>query len=402
MGRHKKRRVPKLSFTKVRGIGWHVNYRDPVSNVPRRARFGDIDPAEASKLYAAWLTEHLAGRTPSLSKHSKPLEATKEIANATVEKGSLLHVASGYLFFEERRVRKTGEGRRAGTISSTVLAERKYDTQEFLKFINSQYGQGAVRWFSVLDLKMSDIEKYNAKLVDAEYSDAAVSKRMHVVKALIDRAGRPEYGEQRLAWNWDSRDILKGRAATPRSLPTLLQVRAVLDRCDARTRAMVWMAIGLGFGQGDLSAVRVGQIDADSYDLRRGKTGLDRYGETPPGVWQFVTEYLRETPRDPGELLFVTKGGKPLTHGNTDAVHLWWRKVRIAMKELGKGLGGFYVLRHLGATEYGSRPTCSIGNMRRWLGHSASSSIADVYMRPVSPEHRDVVEYVRNVLLSDG
>ena len=160
------------------------------------------------------------------------------------------------------------------------------------------------------------------------------------------------------------------------------------------------MGLGLGFGQGDLAAVRAGQIDAKSYDLRRGKTGLERYGETPPGVWKAISEYLKEQPRNTGELLFVTGMGQPLSHGNTDSVHLWWRRLRISMGELGKSLGGFYVLRHLGATEFGSRPGCSIGGIRRWLGHAASSAVADVYMRPVSPEHRLVVEWVRRQLRS--
>ena len=63
-------------------------------------------------------------------------------------------------------------------------------------------------------------------------------------------------------------------------------------------------------------------------------------------------------------------------------------------------MGGFYSLRHLGATEYGSRAGCSIGEMKRWLGHSASSQVADVYMKPVSPEDRQLIEWVRKCLKS--
>ena len=75
--------------------------------------------------------------------------------------------------------------------------------------------------------------------------------------------------------------------------------------------------------------------------------------------------------------------------------------LRLALGSKGKGLSGFYVLRHLGATEFGSRPGCSLSDIRRWLGHAASSSMADVYMRPVAPEHRDVVEWVRARLLGN-
>jgi integrase len=252
----------------------------------------------------------------------------------------------------------------------------------------------------VIDLKMQDVEAYNAELVDGGFSDQLVKKRLQVVKAIVDRAGRPEHGEQRLTWNWDSRDKLRDKAGTPRKLPTLAQLKAILKDCDVRQTAIVWMGIGLGFGQGDLAAVRIGQLDAKTYDLRRGKTGLERYGETPPGVWKAITNYLKDHPRENGELLFATSNGEALSHGNTDTVHLWWRRLRIRLEDLGKNLGGFYVLRHLGATEFGSRPGCSIGGMRRWLGHAASSAVADIYMRPVSPEHRPVIDWVRKELLS--
>ena len=161
---------------------------------------------------------------------------------------------------------------------------------------------------------------------------------------------------------------------------------------------MIWMGIGMGFGQGDLAAVHVGQIDAKGYDLRRGKTGLERYGRTPRMVWAAVRTYLKEHRREPGELLFVSRFGLPVVHKRADSVQQWWHRLRKSIGESNETLAGFYILRHLGATEFGSRPRCSIGDMKRWLGHSASSQIADVYMKPVSPENRRVVEWVRAVL----
>jgi integrase len=402
MSRHSKRRIPTLTFTKSQDIGWHVNYRDPQTGVPRRRRFGLIDQNEASELYNVWLAEHLKGAPHrGREKIRTPAEVKETTAKAAqVTPGSLLHVSSNYLYFEEKRTRKPDESRRPGTISPGGLVDRKCDVADFLKFINKRHGQGAAGHLSVIDLKMQDVEAYNAELVDAGFSDQLVKKRLQAVKAIINRAGRPEHGEQHLSWNWASRDKLRGKAGVPRTLPTVAQLKAILKDCNARNRAIVWMGIGLGFGQGDLAAVRTGQIDAKTYDLRRGKTGLERYGETPPGVWKAISEYLKECPREPGELLFVTGTGQPLSHGTTDAVHSWWRRLRISMKELGKTLDGFYVLRHSGATEFGSRPGCSISGMRRWLGHAASSAVADIYMRPVSPERRPLVEWVRKELRS--
>src|SRR5262249_3930974 len=100
------------------------------------------------------------------------------------------------------------------------------------------------------------------------------------------------------------------------------------------------------------------------------------------------------------ELMFLTAKHMPLVHENSDSVYQWWSKLIKRLGEPCKGVGGFYTLRHLGATEFGSREGCSIGAMKRWLGHSASSDMADVYMKPVSPENRPVIEWVRHALRS--
>ncbi len=231
------------------------------------------------------------------------------------------------------------------------------------------------------DLNMEDVEAYNRLLVEAAFSASQVSKRLQVVKAMIDRAGRPEHGWQLLARNWDSRDVAHGRPAEPRTLPALKQLELVLARCDRQKTAMVWMAIGCGFGQRDLAAVRIGRFDEQGYDLRRGKTGIERYGETPKMVWGTLQNHLADISRPEGERVFLTRKGMPLVHDKGDSVTLWWTKLRAKLGDDGEGLGGFYTLRHLGATEFGSRAGCSIGAMKRWLGHSASSQVADVYNR---------------------
>jgi integrase len=115
-------------------------------------------------------------------------------------------------------------------------------------------------------------------------------------------------------------------------------------------------------------------------------------------VWNVVQAYLKRTKRSPGELMFITAKGLPIVHEHADSVHQWWTKLVKRLGEECKGMGGFYTLRHLGATEFGSREGCSIGAMKRWLGHSASSDMADVYMKPVSPENRPVVEWIRTAL----
>ena len=403
----RRKRVPQLSYTENRGIGWHVSYRDPKSGTPRKHRFGMVSQEEAQVLYHEWVSSHLRGELPTpASSQSRSPAASSQAAGGVhgseheAADGSLIVVASDLLQSMEARCRQPGEPRHRRTIDQQVFVDRRRHLREFLSFINETHGSGAVARLRVADLSMSDVEDYNRTVVDRGLSASQVAKRLQLVKTLVNRAGRPEHGQQVIPWNWDSKDTLHGKKTKPRRLPTLSQLQRLLDESDLREQAMIWLAIGLGLGQRDLSVVRVGQIDAESYDLRRAKTGIERYGSTPPLVWSIHERYLKASGRNKGELLFLTKNGLPLLHGDTDSVQQWWYKLRKRVGESRETMDGFYTLRHLGATEFGSRPGCSISEMRRWLGHGASSSMADVYMRPVAPEHREVIEWIRESLAS--
>ncbi len=408
-GANKRKRVPKLSFTENQGIGWHVSFRDPATGSPTRHRFGIREKArepEARVAYHRWLAEYLENgpsrpqpkRTRKGARSGSPVSRLNP--NRKVVPGSIVHVASGFLAALEARVRQPGEPRRQGTIAKAVYKDRRKHITDFLDYLNEQHGERMASRMKIADLSMADVEGFNQWAVGEGYSSSQVNKRMQMVKGVIDRAGRPEHGGQVLSWNWDSRDVAHGRPSEARTLPTHKQLRCVLAACELRERTMVWLAIGLGFGQQDLANIRVGQIDQESYDLRRSKTGIERFGATPPLVWAHVEAYLGTTQRKPGDLLFVTRRGNPLVHNRINAVTQWWSKLRVAIGETKESLDGFYTLRHLGATDFGSRPSCSISDMRRWLGHGASSRVADLYMRPVGPEYREVVGWVRKRLAS--
>lgn len=407
-GPNQKQRVPKLCYTTTEGIGYYVTYRDPRTNSPRKHRFHIKDKAQikdAQIAYHKWLGQFLESGPPTpAGRRPKPLpprEGTDVLSIETPSaSGSLLEVASGFLDALEARVRQPGAPRSRGTIAPAVFSDRRKHVRDFLEHINGEHGTAAAARLRITDLTMKDVESFNAWAVQAGYSASQVNKRMQAVKSLIDRAGRPEHGSQLLSWNWDSRDVAHGRPTQSRKLPTLSQLKAVLNASDTEHRAMIWIAIGLGFGQRDIASLRVLHIDEQSYDLRRNKTGVERFGDTPPLVWAYVAAVMEASRPGPRDLLFVTRRGEPMAHGRSDAITQWWSKLRKKLGETPESLAGFYTLRHLGATEFGSRNGCSIGDMRRWLGHGASSQMADVYMRPVSPEHREIVSWVRKRLAS--
>lgn len=229
-GPNKRKRAPRLSFTVTQGIGWHVSFRDATTGSPTRHRFGIRE------------------------KRREP----------------------------EARIRNPGEPRRQGTIVKAVYKDRRKHITDFLDFLNERHGERVTSRMKIADLSMADVEGFNQWAVGEGYSASQVNKRMQMVKGIIDRAGRPEHGGQVLSWNWDSRDLAHGKPSEARTLPKRHQLRCVLAACELRERTMVWMAIGLGFGQQDLANVRAGQIDQESYDLRRSKTGIERFGITPP------------------------------------------------------------------------------------------------------------------------
>ena len=385
----------------LRGIGWHVSYRDPATGLPKRHRFGirqRSGESRAQALYHAWVAKHLGAETELPTKDQRP--QPPKLAGPKPLSGSLIEVASSLIESERGRIRREGEPRRRGTIDPRVFIDRRRQIRDFLSFLNSRHGSGAVAALRLADLTMDDVEAYNRHIAAAGYSASPVAKRMQIVRAIIDRAGRPEHGLQLLTWNWNSRDTAHGKPASERILPTKAQLVKLLQATDLRGRTIIWLGLGLGFGARDLAAIRVGQISKEAYDLRRAKTGVERYGDTPPLVWAYVSAYQKAENHASGELLFRTKNGEPLVHGPSNAVTQWWQKLRETTDETRETLSGFYTLRHLGVTEFGSRPGTSIGNVKRWLGHTASSNVADLYMRPVRPEYREVVEWVRSRLRS--
>lgn len=172
---NRKRRVPLLRFTELRGIGWHVSYRDRDSGTPRKHRFGMVSKAEAERAYHAWVAAYLGDdaeamtslstkrpKTISLdgSTSTKVLQRhpSPKAARAQAEPGSLLHVASSLIRFEEARTRDGADGRVAGTISPLVSLNRKKDIEDFLAFLNEQHGKGAVARMRLADLMMADVE----------------------------------------------------------------------------------------------------------------------------------------------------------------------------------------------------------------------------------------------------
>ena len=138
MAKHKRRRMPRLSYTESQGIGYYASFRDPVTDTPRRKRFGMIPEPDARTQYAQWLAEHRAGSGSAARKYKttpSPLpdrvEAPSFVAGSPMNPGCLLAVANSWLRFEEARTRTDDASKATGTITHRVFLDRKKHLQDF-------------------------------------------------------------------------------------------------------------------------------------------------------------------------------------------------------------------------------------------------------------------------------
>jgi len=61
---------------------------------------------------------------------------------------------------------------------------------------------------------------------------------------------------------------------------------------------------------------------------------------------------------------------------------------------------GFYIWRHVGATAYITRDDVGFAALRTFSGHGKSGA-ADQYLKPLSPQTKEVVEWVNTMLDSE-
>ena len=147
MAKTARQRIPKLRFTSIRGIGWHVAYRDKNSGHSRRHRFGIIDrhrEPDARALYHKWLAEYLGGPSPLAPATITAKPPPKHGLKVKILSGSILAISTSLTEAERTRVRNANEPRRRGTIAAPVFRDLSKQIRDFLEFLNGRHGNGAV------------------------------------------------------------------------------------------------------------------------------------------------------------------------------------------------------------------------------------------------------------------
>ncbi len=335
---------------------------------------------------------------------------------------SLPVIANAYILHERERVRPDGAKRIRGTISIRVFDDNRRQVVNILKWCKNRY-KASLKELAFNEL-MTEADYESMMIYFANrLSGSQINKHRQRFWDIVRFARRKPF---RVYFPFNRDDVRSFGGVVERkqrTLPTVDMVQKILSIATIRERLWIWLGMGLGFGNDDVSHSQLENFDAQSYDMRRGKTGFARYGVMRPMVWAHIQEYLKHFPRKKDELLFITAKGNPVvwvrtktenelkngtsTNGpaptlfvRSDSLSQRWNKLKNAAG-LRAWQEGFYIWRHIGATAYASREGVGIAQLRTFLGHG-KSQVADEYMKPLTPKTKKFVKWVNEMLDSDN
>ena len=187
------------------------------------------------------------------------------------------------------------------------------------------------------------------------------------------------------------------RASKPSKFFTAPEIWTLYQNSPRREQAWILLGLNCGYGNSDLSRLRVSDVQGEWLDVPRGKTGEDRKAWLFPESRKLLTHFAAERPAD--ELLFLTKDGLPLVSndGKRDAVASSFKKLKASCGCVRHGVG-FYALRHVFETVAGE--TSDQVAVNYVMGHS-DNSMAAIYREGISNERvKKVCSAVRDWFLA--
>ncbi|MBP7937540.1 MAG: site-specific integrase [Phycisphaerae bacterium] len=415
-------RIPKLSEKPEPGKGvFYSTYRAEGKSL--RKRF-TRDREESFRMYLCWLADRYGIR----SAETRNGRGSGPPQPRTPTLGEIVHAHAEGL---RGLVIKYGIAVHRGTITRRVYEDNCAQAHDILDWCGRRFGdQLAVRPFAEL-MNANDYNQMMADFTRGEWQPnrsalgpSQLNKRRQRFWNLIKFA-RQSGMDVRLTFGPDDvRQFGGNDIRRNRELPTVADLVKLLESADDKMRLWMWMALGLGFGNDDLARCCPKNFDLEGYDMSRWKTGnqFARNGTMPRRVHALLQNYLQANPRQPNELLFATRRGRPLvsitekppeqilkqkksspdktplSYTRSDSIQQAFFKLQ---KKSGVTIaGGFYTLRVIAATAFAARPGVSLAEVKAFLGHGKSDA-ADRYMRPLTPQTRPLVEWVNRLLDTD-
>lgn len=241
-------------------------------------------------------------------------------------------------------------------VSASYLCKVRTNLADFLKFVG-----GRVSFTSITELILADYRAHTCTLpvsdqTGARIRPATAKDRLAEIKAFIQWAH-----EMRLLAEVPRNLRKYARIELPEPEPKrfdLGEIRKLWCAAGRRMRCFIALGLNCGYGQRDISELRVHEIDLKGgyIERRRSKTGVRcRHKLWPVTVELVKSEMVRGGQRD--DRVFVTVRGNPLVNTQwrgeklyrTDSIACLFRRL---LKKVGiDGGRSFYSLRKTGASE---------------------------------------------------
>jgi integrase len=408
-------RFPKLS-TKPDSTGrYYAAYRDADDKCQKK-RFSS-DRADSKTAYRTWLRINYRQIAPVVNEG--PAEEPPDVKGAT--KTAMPSIVVAYVDYQRGRVRPDGVKRSRGLIELPEAEAIKGQIMLIANWAKARFGSRFREAPFETLFCVTDYNQMMQSFVKAEYAPSSVHKLVARFWHFVTWAANPPFS-QTIRFNKSQVDKFGSLKATSEwEIPSVGILQRILQHASLRFRAIIWMAIGCGFGNDDIAKVKPLHFDEQDYDLRRGKTGVPRSGKTPPLVWSYIQACLKQDLREPGDILFIGRTGKPLVytrtkneyemkHGTTtkskpgksavvqvDAIRSSWERLLVKAGIDEEWWAGFYVLRHLGCTAAAQR--LNMLDLYSFMGHTGAK-VLHRYMQKVTPSTRPTIEWVNNCLMS--
>lgn len=245
-----------------------------------------------------------------------------------------------------------------GHSTSTIVAYGK-DIEQLVSFLKE------VEKHSVHDVAKEDIEAFLAKMNTDGYTPKSISRKINSTRTFYRFLKINEYVT-------DDPSLLvahpKYQLAPPRIL-TPTEYRALRDaaRNDARMSAIIELLLQTGIRIGELTALRLSDIQKDSLHIPAMEKHAERVVPLNKRAQEALKRYMEIRPKANEDHLFITKSGKPFLIRNIrTSVERYFRLAEIKNAKV-NDLRHTFVAHHL---KHGA----SLVLLSKMLGHKRLST----------------------------
>lgn len=185
----------------------------------------------------------------------------------------------------------------------TIIAYKK-DLEQFIGFLTSKEIQ------DIREVKKDQINSFIEKLIADKYTKKSASRKLNSIRTFFRYLKQEGIIDQN-----PSLDVSHPKyVQSPPRIFSKLEYRALRDfaKEDSRTYALVEILLQTGIKIGELSNLRIEDINNSTIHIRN-------YGKTPErdiplnkAVKKAIDEYLKNRPKSKDNRLFITRTGKPL------------------------------------------------------------------------------------------